>query len=564
MKKMSLVTLLMSALPLFLMASGSTESAASGSKGNLDNLTEPGTFPIVKEQESVSILIPRWVASEELVTDNEQVKELEELTNIKVEWREVSTNFREKVNLMFASNDYSDMIVTGAGTTNRMDKSTEAQLGNQGVIIPLNDLIETQSVWFKQVLANHSELEPFITTPDGNIFALPQIDDGPQMQYAQKMWLNTQWLENLGMKVPETTEDFYRVLKAFKERDPNGNGKADELPLTTCKAGSNVELDGFLMNPFIYTPSKDKMWIRDGKVVLSSVEPEYKEGLKYLNRLYREGLIYLESFTMDNKTQINLNESGDAPIIGAFPAMRPGYANNLTASTRWHQYTPIDPLIGPSGQRVTENKLYAKYTTGFACITKDCENPETAFRLLDYFFSEAGTIRSLLGREGKDYVLATNGEKGYNGTPAKYVPLNTDSSLPEFKNIMMPQVFPTYRPNGFYASIAYPQDPYDPNVAPLAGRMTLLLRSSTQQGKFGQKTENVLPELYYSQSDIEELSRLKTTIYDYMSESIVRFISGTTDIESGWNEYLDQLKSIGLEDYLEIIQRAYDQSYGKK
>jgi len=68
-----------------------------------------------------------------------------------------------------------------------------------------------------------------------------------------KMWLYKPWVDKLGLEWPETTEDFYNVLKAFKEQDPNGNGKADEVPLLGATTSWRTDPFGFLMNSFVYT-----------------------------------------------------------------------------------------------------------------------------------------------------------------------------------------------------------------------------------------------------------------------------------------------------------------------
>lgn len=77
-----------------------------------------------------------------------------------------------------------------------------------------------------------------ITAPDGNIYALPSINDCYHCSMAQKMWIYKPWLDKLGLDVPTTTDELYTVLKAFKDKDPNGNGKADEVPLTGAPRGS--------------------------------------------------------------------------------------------------------------------------------------------------------------------------------------------------------------------------------------------------------------------------------------------------------------------------------------
>lgn len=544
-----------------------TTGSTTGDTGQKEsNLNEPGALPVVKDKVTLSIMLPQVGTALGDVETNLQTKEIEEKTNIKIEWQEVPTDYLNKVSIVFASGDMPDMVFSGAGGDVRMNKTMISQLGAQGLIHPLNDLIENNAYHFKKVMQELPELRKFMTNPDGNIYSLPSIDDGPHIQFQQKMWINTTWLDNLGLDMPTTTEEFYQVLVAFRDNDPNQNGKKDEIPLSTIKSGSDIELDGFLMNPFILTPSGvngyGKTWIDDdGNIVYSPMQPEYKEGLKYLNKLYAEGLIYKESFTQDMKTQQNFNETGDAPVIGAYPAMRPGYACNLTASNRWHQYDSLMPLEGPTGQRITDNNLYLKYNPNFVVITSNCKDPEVAFQFIDYFYSEEGTVRSILGREGIDYRSAEPGELGYDGGQAKFMQITVDTSLPENTNVSWGQAFPTYRPVEFYKSIVYPQDPYDPDVNPMVGRMTLFFRSSMALSEVAQKPENVLPDMFFSENDISKMSRLKTSIESYVNESIVKFITGYSDIDAEWDNYIKQLNSLGIDDYLDILQGAYDTQF---
>ena len=110
--------------------------------------------------------------------------------------------------------------------------------------------LDTVSVGYKQAFEEIDGLKEYITTPDGNIYSLPNIDGSLHVQYNMKLWINTQWLDNLGLDMPTTTEEFYEVMKAFKEKDANGNGDPnDEIPLSTVTSGAGTQLDGFLMNP---------------------------------------------------------------------------------------------------------------------------------------------------------------------------------------------------------------------------------------------------------------------------------------------------------------------------
>jgi putative aldouronate transport system substrate-binding protein len=529
-------------------------------------LSAPGSFPVVDRKVTITVAVPAPTDSTTILEENAFTRAYEAKTNIHIDWQLIpGANFKEKINLMLASGDLPDVIDTGVGAANRLDKMDEAQIGAQGLIIPLNKLIETQSVWFKKALAEQEGLREYITAPDGNIYALPNIADEYHTTYPQKLWINTAWLKKLGLEMPRTTEDLYKVLKAFKERDPNGNGKADEIPLSTCKAGSNVELDGFLMNPFTYSPGGDRLWIDGGKVTFSAATPGYKEGLKYIARLYREGLINRESFTQDQKTQVSVNESGDAPTIGAFPSLHLGYGANLTASPRWQQYDSVPPLVGPSGKAIATIQPYAnKYITGMYSITSACKNPEVAFRLVDWMYSEEGTIAAMVGEEGKAWVKAKAGEKGLTGKQAKWTQLTLDTTKKENQNGAWGQLFPNYRPASYSVAWAFPQDPYDPTVSPMTGRMRVFYRATEAHEKVAQKVGAALPGLYYSAADIGDIALLKTTIKDYVDENLVRFVTGDKDVDKDWDAYISQLKKLGLDRYLGIIQRNYDGQYGKK
>ena len=543
---------------------GQGQSTTGSNEGKSDSIyNPPGTYPIVKERIKLTILAPadgEFDRNENLFT-----KELEEKMNIDIEFEVAQPGaFKEKMNLMFASGDLTDIVATGVGGTDRMDKATEALLGSQGLIIPLNEYFDTVSIGYKEAFEKLPGLREFITTPDGNIYSLPNVDGSLHIQFNNKLWINTVWLDNLGLSMPTTTEELYNVLKAFKEKDANGNGNPnDEIPLSSCKSGSGVQFDGFLMNPFILTPQTEKMWVDNGKVVFSPMEEGYKEGLKYLRRLYADGLIYPESFTQDQKAQVNLNENGPEPVIGAFLAQRPGYANDLNTipnSKKWEQYQSVAPLRGPSGKAIAAWNPYAQYQTGIASITKDCKYPEAAFRLIDYIATPEGTLRTAEGVEGNGWRKATPDEKGIDGRPAAFAQITEGKT----QNSGWGQLCGLVRTPDFVLSYAYPQDPYGEGVHPLVGRQIILYKASLEHQAVAQPFESILPELYYSQAQIDELTLLKTTIYDYVNTSLVRFITGDLDVEKDWDSYIRQLKDLGVERYLEIVQEAYDVSSFKK
>ena len=96
------------------------------------------------------------------------------------------------------------------------------------------------------------------------------------------MWINKTWLENLGLEMPTTTEEFENVLKAFKDQDPNGNGVADETPLSGSITGWNTGVENPLLCAFLYNDGSSSSYrvnLEDGKVSFAPSMDKFKEGL---------------------------------------------------------------------------------------------------------------------------------------------------------------------------------------------------------------------------------------------------------------------------------------------
>ena len=533
-------------------------SSAEGTENSMFN--EPGMLPIVKEPITLTVFAP--ANTEGSWEDNAQVKELEEATGIHLEWQTCasSDNVQEKLSTMFASGEMPDIILTGVSSGNRYDKATEQALGEQRLVLSLNDYLDTVSVGYKQAFEEIDGLKEYITTPDGNIYSLPNIDGSLHVQYNMKLWINTQWLDNLGLDMPTTTEEFYEVMKAFKEKDANGNGDPnDEIPLSTVTSGAGTQLDGFLMNPFQLTSETNKLYVDNGKVTFAPAQEGYKEGLKYLNQLYAEGLLNPESFTQDKNNQVNVNEAGDECVIGAFLAQRPGYACDLSTepySKKWEQYQSLTPLAGPDGQCVASWNPYVMFQSGMTFISSSCTNPEAAFRLLDYISTQ--TYRSSLGIEGVHYELLDAGttELGLDGeTKALYKRTNADTT-----NQSLGQLVALVRTPEFLAAEATNPNPYAEDVKPLNGRQVVMYKASLEHQKVQQSLDSVMPDLYMSQADSSEMSLIKTNVMDTQKEYMVQFITGAKNIDSEWDSYLKALDNVGLARYLELLQKAYDES----
>lgn len=544
--------------------SGSSATTTSGETGNL---TKPGEFPIVKEQETITIV--RLAVGETYDHETNLFTETyTERTNVKTVMIFLpGEQFKERLNLMFSGGDQFDMVVTANNSQTIYSKTEQMQLFNQGAILPLEDLIDTQSVWLKQAFDEVEGWREFMTGPDGHIYGFPYYNECYHCTWYHKMFMNKEWLTNLNLSVPTTTEEFYTVLKAFKEQDANDNGDPnDEIPLASCNILYS-RMDGFLMCSFLYSDSEDRLYVDQGMVKAAFVQPEYKEGLKYLNKLYSEGLIYIESFAQDIGALIQLNSQKYESIVGAVPGAHHAWVGNREQgeTPRWFEYVAIAPLKGPNGVQTTRYDYYNNFglasgVGGF--IPRTCKNPELVMRFIDWMYSEEGSMAIELGFEGVNWVKASPGEVGTNGEPAIWKGIRLQEGDQYYGNSTWGAVFPNYMPSRIRNGPVAPETWYslDENGNPLGLEKYLYEQTRDNYVPYSEPLENILPPLYYPLEDLDELGQLKATIYPFIEESVARFTTGDLDLETDWDNYLSELDKLDLDRYLELTQKAYDQS----
>ena len=544
-----LSVMMMTVILLSACSGGGDKGAAEKNGADTESIvTEKGTFPIVKEKVTLKVMVPSNSLVENFET-NEFTKWYEEKTNVHVEWIVVpQQSASEKLNLMLASGDYPDVIMSFGVTP-----AQQMIYGKQGVFLSLNDFIDKYSVNFKKALDDNEVLGTAITAPDGNVYALPSINDCYHCSMAQKMWIYKPWLDKLGLKVPTTTDELYTVLKAFKEKDPNGNGKADEVVLSGAPRGSGwlSSIDGFIMNAFVFnstfSESRVHMYVQDGKVEVAYNKPEWREGLKYLHKLYSEGLIDPQVFTQDSDQLLKLGEASGDVVLGAALGGHQGVFTQIAGeSGRWLDYVTVPALKGPSGVQYAAYNPFG-YSLGAYLITKNSKHPDVAFRWADGFYEEEVSLRTTIGRPGEEWREATEGEIGINGKPAKW---NKLKEYGQIQNVHWEQTAPTYRSNELRLSSAVPND----------GKPSLevILYNETKQNydPYKPSADMALPQLFFTDEQAAELSDLSKTINDYVDEMMARFVIGDADLDKDWDSYIQTLEGMNLPRFLEIHQES--------
>lgn len=553
-KKLTAVTL-SAVMALGLTACG--DGSGGGSSESKVALTDPGTYPIVKDGEDLTLTcFTMTMPNVEDLATNDFTKYLEEKTGIKVEF-ETGTrdDWEDKLNMSLQSGDYPDIIL---GVAPNMAKYGV----KEGVFIQLDDYIneETMPNYYKMFKDNLD----LSRESDGKIYSLLATNDCYHCSYGRKMWINTKYLEEMNCEMPTTTQEFYDVCQKFLEMKPDGIAIGGTAP----GAGWYSSFQEWMMGSFLMAPQKSQtlnvndmtaLNVKDNKIVCAATDDRYKEFLKYANSLYSLGAIYDGDFTQTQEQLKTIVNQDDAPVLCFPEGTISDYIDSTSNADLYKQYATLAPLEGPDGTRLTTYFKYDAISSGNFCITDACENPEAALRWVDFFFSETGDLCSQYGaEEGTDWVLNPEGKVGLNGEPALYEVLNAYTA--ETQNHDWQDIGIRVAPAAYRLGQAV-----DPTVDPYApdGLEKLLYDASANDYEPYKQTEensdlDVIPELKMTDEESTNVSTIAVEVEKIINESSVGFITGAKDIDKEWDGFQDSLEKAGLSTLLETYQAAYD------
>ncbi len=518
----------------------------AGTASALAGANEPGALPLTTDPVTLRIFFQQEPQVLDYV-DNKLTKHLEEMTGVKIEWDLVlSQDKTQKLNLLLATGQGLPDVFMGG-----MDTSTLVEYASQGTFVPLNDYIEKDSKYFKEVLAQFPDLKKMMTAPDGNIYALPSISMSLPNMMPSRLWINKVWLDKLGLAMPTTPDELKAVLQAFKTKDPNGNGIADEIPMMGATTGWSTLADTFLLNAFLQYPTDGngtasrRYTIADGKVDPAYNKDAYKEGLKFMNSLVSEGLLDAATFTQDAAQMKQIFENPDVAILGALTAGGPNTFANMTGSNRFRDYVAVPPLKGPNDVQLTAYNPYGYFNQANCwVITSACVNPELAFRFADLFYSEEISMWGRLGEPGVDYIKNPVGKKAVDGGDALFEAILVYGS--EQKSHWQNRN-PYY--NFFDNKGVASDDPY--------ALQDLLWNTMLAYQPFAPAVETCLPPLIYTADEARELNEINAALVQFIDESRVAFVTAG-GIDEGWDNYLSELKNLRYDRAMQIMQQAYD------
>jgi putative aldouronate transport system substrate-binding protein len=444
-------------------------------------------------------------------------------TSFAFEQYDDAKKWQDAKDAMFAGGELPDVLF-------KADLSVEEQTAysDAGMLIDLLPLLEEHAPNLWALLEANPEWLAAITLPNGKIAALPAINLLPAQN---AMWINQTWLDALNLEPPKDFESLLSVLEAFKTKDPNRNGKQDEIPLSFLGPWDLK----FLAHAFGLAANDYNIYVDDaGQVRFMPLEDAFIDFLEALASMYERGLLDEQGFTTADSLRA-VTDSDAAVTYGVFFGPNPFH---LFAIELGEQYSLLEPLIWQDTRIYRD--VFGPISVGAFAITSACRNPAEMLSWADILYTKDGAIQAMAGVEGEDYQWNDDGTWKYAAN------LETDSSyvlydLSIYDSGNMPWMFPV----DFYA--AYELGGLQKTTASLIGLRSYL----------------VSPFPYYyvlSPRQHDMIDPMQQDLGRYVDESVARFVLGELDIHSrkDIDAFRNGLAENGVQEFVAFWQEIYD------
>lgn len=493
---------------------------------------------------------------------------LEESLGINIEFYMMpssTADFQSKMSLLATGGDDLPDIIMPLGS---LSQSMILDYGSKGLFVPLEDYLNDEEIspHFNAIPEeDKQEMLNLMTAADGHVYGLIKYEPQTWNYNPYRLYINQAWLDKLGLEVPTTTDELKEVLTQFVNNDPNGNGRKDEIGVYGIIGGYGQNTAVALMNAFTFYDdglgkNNGLALSEDGTVYAPWVTDEWRKGLEYLKDLYDNGLLAPAMFS-DNDSQFTATLNLEDNVIG-FCSIGSQTVNYPDADNNknYQEMTMIEPLTGPEGVQYTP---YAPigYTPEFF-VTSACENPELAFRVGEAFYDYEMSLNNRYGEYGVDWTddpeVCAEANNGYKELglidEIKLVTNIGDVNVwGEVNNKFWHNIGPRYTPASLTDAMA------DGSTEFNADSKSSMASATCYELYNDKHPEQLLPVLSYTQEESTENAQVLTSMSDLIDNSMAEFITGTRNLDDdGWNQYLKEMENVGLNDWIENAQAAYD------
>lgn len=500
------------------------------------------TTALAEEPVTLKVMFYANSLTKELV-DTEYIKNMAAEAGVILEAEQISSGWDEIKSTLLASGDIPDLIIG----KDAIVSSDIAQF--KELFADMSGMIDEYAPNIRTAFDAHPELEYLATSDDGGIYGIPKYQRFWPKTYLRQM-INVQWLENLGLEKPETFDELYDVLLAFKENDANGNGDAnDEIPMDFA---AGVASHSVYQIPWAMcllcgygipvTAITDSGWyLDDGEVKNIYMSEEYYELIQFLSKCWDAGLINTEIFTEDYATYAATSRNG---VVGY--TLGWDISDRMGSGELADQYEVIGTIL-PSeeyaDQAVWETSYYTlNYACPTAVMSASCENKEAAMRFLNLFYDGEYAIQELFGSIGE--CISDNGDGTY-------------SVLPPADETLDPG---TWKWTNAQADSGCMYIPDDIELSLSTDMQLIASLDEVYEDALARVGDDMWPGAFlkYSDEDNSELTFYMTDLQNLFETKFAEWISSGGVDEGGWASYQDSAMGAGYEEARAIVQKAVD------
>src|SRR5690625_2561237 len=517
--------MILTVLSIFVGCSSKDKSSSEENDGNSEpseNFNVDG-YPVVDETITMTMFGRRQPA-ESKWQDMNFFQFMEEKTNIEFEFNTPQAqgeDYEQKRDLVFASGPLPDVFFAADLPDRQIVEN-----GGNGILIPLEYLIDEYAPNIKKALEANPDVEKSITSPDGHIYVVPRISTRLRMSF--NGWhFNREWLEELDVEeLPETTDELYDLLSLFKDEYP------DKTPLSANEIGQFGNSP--IASAFGFMPNGEHMMLKDDKAVYAPAQEEYKDYLEYMQKLYDEKLLDNNVFTPDLPKYRSEGAEGNIGL-GVDGAPMTLYQFDDFNDTGKSPVLP--PMTSPNNDEKVVPKTTGMGKNAFA-ITKENDHPEAAIRWVDYLYTEEGAQLAQVGEEGvgwewnddeTEWDMLAKAPEGNNRAEFRASVVPVGPNVPYYMKQEWVEAEGIDNP--------YLQEMFEETYEPYA--------------------KDIFPDIYLTADEEKEANRIYSDMDNYRDEMQANFITGKKSLDE-FDDYVEQLKGIGMDEYVEIYQDAYD------
>ena len=472
-------------------------------------------------------------------------------TNVQVNWENVSESvYSQQKNLIFGNADNRPDAIYHAG----MGAGEIIKYAKRKVLVPISDYLDYMPN-FSKLLSERPDIKnQLLNVEDGKIYSLPRIEEMGLLQSPNLLFLNVAWTKAAieAGAVSDLTADqlvdglalkssqFEQILTYFHENDMNGNGKADERPLSFVYnnwQGNQCDLYGM----FGLNDNLEHRVLVDGKVTYSVQDDRFKEATNFISRWVDAGLIDKVSF---EQSQDNFLANGKGlETYGAFY-----WWESETVVSNPENYIVCSPMIGPNGDQTICVSNNPEVSTGEVILFTSCKYPEILLAYFDRYYDPVISAQINYGPIGIVYEEERD-DKG----------MLVQKPLPE--GVTTDELRLQNAPLGIIYLGEYAWN----NVVHMEPRAQLRLERLQQCAKpFVPENVTPFPNLQFTLEELNTLSNYETNLNDYIRTNLISWLMKGGVSDDAWTAFQNDLNGkVNLAGIQKVYQDAYDRYIAK-